>query len=148
MEYFVKCWGGAWNTDANPSIESDLKIKEGSYYFTSKNERDKFISYLELPQYNSQGIVYITKESDKLTHKRTILIATFRYNGKNYTVSDDFGYEYDEDAAMFMYTDGNFSCDCNRSLIIESNHPGTFEEVPISCGYTIEMIDCHIEYAD
>ena len=38
-EWMVHIWGGAWNHDANPSIEKDLGIKEGYYYFNTEEER-------------------------------------------------------------------------------------------------------------
>ena len=41
-EYMVHVWGGAWNKDANPSIEQDLGIKKGYHYFDTKKEKDDF----------------------------------------------------------------------------------------------------------
>ena len=38
-EWMVHICGGAWNHDANPSIEKDLGIKEGYYYFNTEEER-------------------------------------------------------------------------------------------------------------
>ena len=32
-EYMIHIWGGAFNKDANPSIEKILGITEGYYYF-------------------------------------------------------------------------------------------------------------------
>ena len=42
-EWMVHIWGGAWHHDANPSIEKDLGIKEGYYYFDTEEEKNKFI---------------------------------------------------------------------------------------------------------
>lgn len=38
-EYMVHVWGGAWNPNANPSIEKDLGIKEGYHYFATEKEK-------------------------------------------------------------------------------------------------------------
>lgn len=38
-EYMVHIWGGAWNHDANPSIEKDLGIKAGTYYFDTEEKK-------------------------------------------------------------------------------------------------------------
>lgn len=56
-EYMVHIWGGAWNKDVNPSIEKDLGIKEGYYYFDTEKEKDDFCKKLDKRCYKEQGIV-------------------------------------------------------------------------------------------
>ena len=43
----VHIWGGAWNDDANPSIEKDLGIKDGYHYFNTEQEKDNFCRLLD-----------------------------------------------------------------------------------------------------
>ena len=41
-EWMIHVWGGAWNHDANPSIEKDYGIKEGYHYFNTEEEKNRF----------------------------------------------------------------------------------------------------------
>ena len=34
----------------------------------------------------------------------------------------DFGYEFEEENAIYMFEHGNYSCDCNRSLFIQREY--------------------------
>ena len=52
-----------------------------------------------------------------------------RYEGKDYSVKE----EYDDDAPVeFMWTEGNYCCDCNRSIFM-----GIKE---MDCGDEIELV--------
>lgn len=145
-EYMVHIWGGAWNKDANPSIEKDLGIKEGYHYFKTKEERDRFLKLIKQDKYLNQGLVLDLKEGE-MTHKRTIFVADLKYKDKVYTIHYDFGHEYPEEQAIFMFEDGNYSCDCNRSLIIQDEYgENAIEE--LDCGEEIKMVNYHLEYLD
>ena len=143
-EYMVHIWGGAWNKDANPSIEKDLGIKEGYHYFKTKEERDRFLKLIK--QYSSQGLVWDLREGE-MTHKRTIFVADLKYKDMVYTIHCDFGYEYPEEQAIFMFEDGNYSCDCNRSLFIQDEY-GENAIQELDCGEEIKMVNYHLEYLD
>ena len=56
-KFCVKVWGEAFNVGADPSIEKDLGIKAGSYYFTDKNKKDEFINMISQQKYMNQGIM-------------------------------------------------------------------------------------------
>ena len=143
-EYMAHIWGGAWNKDANPSIEKDVGIKEGYHYFKTKEERDRFLKLIK--QYSSQGLVWDLREGE-MTHKRTIFVADLKYKDMVYTIHCDFGYEYPEEEAIFMFEDGNYSCDCNRSLFIQDEY-GENAIKELDCGEEIEMLNFHLEYLD
>jgi len=57
------------------------------------------------------------------------------YNGVTYSYEDAF-----EDAHMaeYQYTDGNYGCDCNRSLFIARHCDPDFPDM--ECGETIELL--------
>ena len=143
-EYMAHIWGGAWNENANPSIEKDLEIKEGYHYFKTEEERDRFLKLIK--QYSSQGLVWDLREGE-MTHKRTIFVADLKYKDLVYTIHCDFGYEYPEEEAIFMFEDGNYSCDCNRSLFIQDEY-GENAIDELDCGEDIEILNYHFEYLD
>ena len=76
-EYMVHIWGGAWNSDSNPSIEKDLGIRAGYYYFDTEEEKNKFCKPLDNPIYSKQGIARDIKHGI-MTHKRTIFVEHLR----------------------------------------------------------------------
>lgn len=143
-EYMIQIWGGAWNHDAEPSIEKDLGIKEGYYYFDTEKELKDFEKKLD--KYSHLGLAR-DKKRGVMSHKRTIAICTFEYKGKEYIIDYDFGYEYPEESAHFMFEDGNYSCDCNRSSFIARQYGDDVID-ELECGDEIELIDFRIEYRD
>lgn len=145
-EWMIHIWGGAWNSDANPSIEKDYGIQEGYHYFKTEEEKDRFLEIINKPEYRYQGLMRDIKYGF-MTHKRTIFVGTFKYEDKEFVLHYDLGYEYEEDAAIFYFTKGNFSCDCNRSLVIRREYGD--DAIPqLGCGEDIELVDYHIEYLD
>ena len=145
-EWMIHIWGGAWNSDANPSIEKDYGIQEGYHYFKTEEEKDRFLEIINKPEYRYQGLMRDIKYGF-MTHKRTIFVGTFKYEDKEFVLHYDLGYEYEEDAAIFYFTKGNFSCDCNRSLAIRWEYGD--DAIPqLGCGEDIELVDYHIEYLD
>ena len=145
-EWMIHIWGGAWNSDANPSIEKDYGIQEGYHYFKTEEEKDRFLEIINKPEYRNQGLMRDIKYGF-MTHKRTIFVGTFKYKDKEFVLHYNLGYEYEEDAAIFYFTKGNFSCDCNRSLAIRREYGD--DAIPeLGCGEDIKLIDYHIEYLD
>lgn len=136
-EFFLHFWGGS-----EPHIARDLGIKENIYYFNSKQERDDLMARLK--PYEKHGLVYDLKEGE-MTHKRTIANVVLRHNGHTYGYEHDFGYEYEPGSVEYMYEDGNYGCDCNRSAFIAQMVEPTFEK--LDCGHTIELVSltCHLK---
>lgn len=143
-EYMIQVWGGAWNKDAEPSIEKDLGIKEGYYYFDTEQELNDFKD--KLKPYSHLGLARDEKHG-VMTHKRTIAICTFEYNDKEYIIDYDFGYEYPEGSAHWMFEEGNYSCDCNKLMFIREKYGEDIME-ELECGEHIELKDIRIEYRD
>ena len=99
-----------------------------------------------MPEYSDQGLMRDIKYGF-MSHKRTIFVGTFKYEDKEFVLHYDLGYEYEEDDAIFYFTEGNFSCDCNRSIAIRREY-GDDAITELICGVEIELIDYHIEYWD
>lgn len=145
-EWMIHVWGGAWNRDANPSIEKDYGIKEGYHYFDTEKEKDEFVEIINKPEYTSQGLARDIKYG-VMSHKRTIFVGTFRYEYIDFTIHYDFGYEFPEETAIFQFLDNNYSCDCNRSLFIREEY-GENAIPELDCGDEITLVKYHIEYWD
>ena len=64
---------------------------------------------------------------DKYKEKEFILRFNFELN------------DYPEDDAIWMFTEGNYSCDCNRSLFIRQQY-GEDAIDELGCDYTEEEI--------
>lgn len=145
-EWMVHVWGGAWNSDADPSIESDYGITEGYHYFDTEEEKNKFLDIINKPEYASQGLARDIQYGI-MSHKRTVFVGTFQYEYTDFIIHYDFGYEYPEESAIYMFTDGNYACDCNRSLFIRREY-GENSIPELDCGDEIMLIEYHIEYFD
>ena len=148
-ECMIHVWGGAWNDDVEPSIEKDYGITEGYYYFKSKKAKNKFLSIIENPAYQEQGIgmwwvsEYTTEKP--LTHKRTIFVGLYEYQGRRYTIHYDLGFEYPDESAEYYFLSGNNSCDCNISTIIRWEH--SYNAIPLlGCGNETKLIAYKIEH--
>lgn len=79
--------------------------------------------------------------------KKTIFVGTFKYKDKEFILHYDFGYGYSEESAIFMFEDGNYACDCNRSIFIRQEYgENTIPE--LDCGDEIKLSEYHFEYLD
>lgn len=77
---------------------------------------------------------------------RTVVVLDFRYKDADYHIEYDFGYGYEEDTARYMFEDGNYACDCNRSRIIKRFYP----DFPLirDCGGDIKMLKLDVVFKD
>ena len=58
-------------------------------------------------------------------------------DGRRFSYCHNFGKDYSEEDAMYMFTEGNYSCDCNRSLFL--NYAGNNVDL-LKCGHTIKIV--------
>lgn len=66
-------------------------------------------------------------------------------DGSEYAYCDDFGYGYSAGSARYMYEEGNYSCDCNRSEFLRNLGVHIDE---LDCGDTIDMKNFFVAYFD
>lgn len=75
--------------------------------------------------------------------------ALLTYDGINYTIFlsrsriDKFSIQEEQDHSLFMWTEGNFGCDCNRSDFIHDQCEPLFEEM--SCGNMITLKELRVD---
>lgn len=79
--------------------------------------------------------------------KRTIFVGVFQYKDKEYIIHCDFGCGYPEESAVWMFLEGNYCCDCNRSLFISREY-GEDAIPELECGDEIKLKEYHIEYEE
>lgn len=137
-EYYLYFWGEIQNDSI---IEKELGIKDVDFWFLSKNERKLFKDKLSTIADKHNVIIGFREEEGTDVRLRTVASMVFKVDQKKFPFKYDFGYSYDVDAAEYMFRDGNYSCDCNRSLFIKEKHPA-FDLLP--CGDSILMEDFKI----
>jgi hypothetical protein len=83
------------------------------------------------------------------------VVAELEYEGKQYTVTRD---DWDENAdylredygleqlVYYMWTEGNYACDCNRILFMGLDDPDSDEFPP--CGDTVKLLSLTLDGKD
>ncbi len=67
----------------------------------------------------------------------SLLRVTLQHEGREYVIEDD--HDWTEEGADYMWSEGNFSCDCNRRLFIaRQTDPDGDSHFP--CGETVELV--------
>jgi hypothetical protein len=160
--YLLKFWGKDQEEIYSCSFFSHI-LKElsltslkhdGCYYIWSDSEFDMNVIEHNLKQLcrdNNWKIVTDKcmqgiNEYGVMVYPQYRTVATMVFvlpDGKRQDYVYDFGYGYPKDSAMYMFEDGNYSCDCNRSLFL-SRIGVDIEE--LNCGDTIQMENLQINY--
>ena len=135
-EYYLGSWGGIYNDDL---IAKNLGITERDFWFDNDEERANFKTKLQtFAKAHGQCICFKASEGFDV-RKRTIakMVMVFP-NGKKYPFEYDFGYGYEPESAEYMFFDGNYSCDCNKSSFLSEKYP---EITEMGCGDEIFLED-------
>ena len=128
-EYYLKSWGGIYDTNF---VEQELGTTETDFWFDTADERTKFKKTLkEIADRHHNGIAFSEYEGTE-TRKRTIATMTMVFPN---------GTKYPEDSAEFIFFDGNYSCDCNKSSFISETYPDVPE---FECGDEIKLENFNI----
>ena len=73
----------------------------------------------------------------------TIAEVILKHKDKEYKFNFDFGAYVNSEGAEYLFDDGNYACDCNRSLFIKRYCDKDFIELPCG-GDEIELISFKI----
>lgn len=139
-EYMVQTWGGFYN-DEHKAVH---KLEPGYYWFSTEEARADFINERTRISVELNAHVFVTVLYEgRHTRMRTVARMDLVLDGKTYPLAYDFGYAFEEDAAEYIFNEGNYSCDCNLRSFIRKRHP----EVPASdaCGETIDIQNFRIQ---
>lgn len=112
VEYGFKIWGGYFNT-GEAQTRGHL---EGTYFFQTADERDAALESMRAAA-GDHGFADSIFEGSLARH-RCIASFTLVVGDQRYQLEYDFGYGYDEAGAEYMFMDGNYACDCNRSMML------------------------------
>lgn len=132
-EYLLKTWGGFYNKE-----HQDIHgFEEGYFWFDTQEERKEYIDKLKKTEEELKALYVMTVLSEGyFTRYKTIAKVILIYKDKKYPVDYNFGFNYPERSAEFMWLDGNYSCDCNRSRFIRENY-GKDSIPELNCGNEI-----------
>jgi hypothetical protein len=72
-----------------------------------------------------------------------LFVGVFKYKDKEYTLHYDFGKDYNKESAEWMFLEGNYSCDCNRSLFIRREY-GEDAIPELDCGEEIKLLSYQV----
>ncbi len=140
-EFLLHFWGEIFNDNL---IEKELGIKGNYLWFDTADKREAMKTKLRELAGRHKVVIAFSEEEGELVRKRTMAKIVFESRGKRYGIDYDFGYGYPADAAEYMFTDGNYGCDCNRSIFIHEKYP-EFPETN-QCGDDIEMTYFEVVY--
>lgn len=135
-EYYLKYWGQILDAGW---VERELGIGATDFWFDSAEARAEFKAALAaVAQQHGVRIAFAEYEGCDV-RQRTVAHMIFDLpDGRAVPFTYDFGYGYPYDSARFTFTDGNYSCDCNRSLFISESYPDVAE---LECGELITVRD-------
>ena len=137
MNYYLHLWGSA-----EEYLCEQLKVKDLHFWYQSKTsvENMKNMCYMLA---KGQGLTFCASEvyGNDLEYKTVCEMVYVLPDGRKFQYNRDFGYGYSCSSAEFYHTEGNGSCDCNKSLDLQ-NIGVDIEEYP--CGDEILIEDFKI----
>lgn len=114
-----------------------LGTDKRDFWFDSDTAATSFKNNAQVIAGNLGLILASRCEIDEHPHKKLIAkMDCVLPDGKRYPIEFDFGFCYSEAAAEYMFFEGNYSCDCNKSIFIGEQYT-EFEEM--DCGDTIQL---------
>lgn len=132
-EYMLHTWGGFYNDEH----KAKHGYEEGYLWFDTPEEREAYVVKLKEIEQRLKAWKLVTIFHEGIfTRYKTIATMTFVYNGVEYPYHYDFGFDYPVDSAEYMFTEGSYGCDCNRSSFLRAKGV----DIPnMDCGHEIIM---------
>ena len=136
FEYYLGFWGEIEN---DKLVERDLRIDDKDFWFDTEKERAEFKAKLNSVADNHKVTIAFKENEGEHVRLRTVARMIMALpDGREYPYEYDFGYAYDPDSARYMFEDGNYSCDCNKTIFLSDEHPEIEEW---DCGDKIQLKD-------
>lgn len=138
-EYMLHTWGGFYNKE---NYKKHGK-KDGYFFFNTMDELQKYLNELKYIEKRLSAFMLATNIVEgKHVRYKTIAKMKMNYKGKIYDYEHDFGYAYPVESAEFMFFDGNYACDCNKSMFLREKYKGKIHES--TCGIEIEITEFEV----
>jgi len=151
-DYLLRFWG----RDADSYAErlrmigvSPVEERTGGAlvaWFRTDAERAAAVATVRRPESQGGCVMVVADHDGPLVHCYTVAVAALEVNGRQYEVRQDFGLGFPSDAAHYIWEEGNFSCDCNRSALIAEQCDPEIEE--LECGNTIKLVMLTVKHED
>jgi hypothetical protein len=136
FEYYLGFRGQITNDNL---VERYLGIKERDFWFPTSNDRSEFKAKLiGFAETHKVTIAFKEEEGNQVRFRTIARMVMALPDGREFPYEYDFGYDFGEDSARFMFFDGNYSCDCNKTIFLSEKHPEIEEW---DCGDKIELRD-------
>lgn len=133
-EFYLGFWGEITN---DKLVERELGIEKRDFWFNTEEERIRFKAKLAAVAKKYKVIIAFKEKEGRQVRFRTVAkMVMVLPDRREFPYEYDFGYAYGPESARFMFEDGNYACDCNRSLFISKEHP-EIKEWP--CGDEIRL---------
>ena len=137
MSHLLKCWGRDENKLAELAPPDWRDGDRTCHYWRSPAELSrikKIAGRLCVVQMEAKG-------PDADIFKTAVV--RLAYRGRLYTIHHEVGYGFEDHSIHYMFEEGNYSCDCNRSLFIAQECDDYFPHM--DCGESIELVSLQIE---
>lgn len=138
-EYMVQLWGGFFND----KDRNNGPITKGYHWFDTGYERANFIRLARMAAKDAGEIIAISENEGNDTRTKTIAKMDLVYKDIQYPFEYDFGHGYQGASAEWMFREGNYACDCNRSLFLIRDCDVKIEE--LCCGDEISIENFKVE---
>ena len=134
FEYYLGFWGEINN---DKLVERELGINNKDFWFATERERAEFKKKLISVADKYSVIIAFKEEKGTEVRLRTVarMIMVFP-DGREFPYEYDFGYAYEKGSAEYMFLEGNYSCDCNKSIFISEKYQ---EITELECGDDIQL---------
>jgi len=142
-QYHLNFWGEI----ENDGLATSKFGAERDFWFDTAKDRADFVTAVKVFANTHKKMVVFQEKDGPMCRKRTVAKMVLVYRGALYPFSYDFGYGYPEDAATFMFEEGNYACDCNLSNFIREAYPDA-NIAELGCGEEIDIRDFVVEYVD
>ena len=141
-EYYLGYWG-----QAHEDVERDLGIKEKAFWFQSANDRAKFKAQIkDVAQAHNVGVEFNEYEGSDARQSTIARMIFTLPDGRSFPIAFNFGYGYATHDAEYMFEEGNYSCDCNRSIFIglsDISDDGICGDTIVMSDFTAQKEDFH-----
>jgi hypothetical protein len=153
--YLLRSWGAAAGYPefkAKYGQPNEPNDRVHAWWFDTDEEREVFKQQLmEFCKTLPIAVLVYDKNSGPLVNKRTTVVVTLKYLGKEYKVRKDYGYGYPLGTAIFDWEENNCSAWSNRLSYIEDEYHLEFDHDALSettHDYDVFVIDFQFKLFD